>query len=133
MSGTVGILGVTLVVWVPSLERLGRGRPSIAALTAYMIRSIGFAAGPLIFGPTSEVVGRRLVYVCAGVGYSAFSFGAAFAPSAAALLIFRFFVGFFGGAFINNVPASIGDYTTPVQRGPFSILCELRVGADLQA
>ncbi|KAJ6478602.1 major facilitator superfamily domain-containing protein [Mycena vitilis] len=83
---------------------------------------LGFAAGPMIFGPASELYGRRAVYCAAGLIYSAFSFGAAFAPNAAGLLIFRFFMGFFGSAPINNVPASIGDYTTPMERGIYSIL-----------
>ncbi|KAJ7629978.1 major facilitator superfamily domain-containing protein [Mycena polygramma] len=83
---------------------------------------LGFAAGPLIFGPASELYGRRAVYCASGLFYSAFSFGAAFAPNAAGLLIFRFFMGFFGSAPINNVPASIGDYTTPMERGIYSIL-----------
>ncbi|KAJ7042798.1 major facilitator superfamily domain-containing protein [Mycena alexandri] len=55
----------------------------------------------------------------------AFAFGAAFAPNAASLLIFRFFIGFFGAAAINNVPASIGDYTTLRERGQYSILYAL--------
>jgi MFS family permease len=62
-----------------------------------------------------------LVYL--SVRHVAFSFGAAFAPNAASLLIFRFFVGFFGSAPMNNVPASIGDYTVPMNRGLYSIVC----------
>ncbi|KAJ7938356.1 major facilitator superfamily domain-containing protein, partial [Mycena leptocephala] len=85
--------------------------------------SLGFAAGPLLFGPASELYGRQAVYRASGIFYSAFSFGAAFALNAAGLLIFRFFMGFFGSASMNNVPASIGDYTTPVERGIYSILC----------
>lgn len=107
-------------------------------------------SGPLIWGPASEMLGRRLVYIITGLAYTgelppcivvsihrcsfiarrstllrptAFSFGAAFAPNAGGLLVFRFLIGFFGSASINNVPASIGDYTTLEQRGPFSILC----------
>ncbi|KAJ7153569.1 major facilitator superfamily domain-containing protein [Mycena crocata] len=100
MSQEVAILGVTLTV-------------------------LGFAAGPLLFGPASELYGRRIVYIVTGFCYSAFSFGAAFAPNAASLLIFRFFVGFFGSSTINNVPASVGDYTTPLERGKYSILYAL--------
>ncbi|KAJ7902881.1 major facilitator superfamily domain-containing protein [Mycena olivaceomarginata] len=96
ISQEVAILGVTLTVF-------------------------GFAAGPLLFGPASELFGRQLVYRICGFGFTAFSFGAAFAPNASSLLIFRFFVGFFGSASINNVPASIGDYTTPLERGRYTI------------
>ncbi|KAJ6520607.1 major facilitator superfamily domain-containing protein [Mycena vulgaris] len=100
MSQEVAILGVTFTV-------------------------LGFAAGPLLFGPASELYGRRRVYIFSGVFYSAFSLGAAFAPTTAGLLVFRFLLGFFGSASINNVPASIGDYTTAIDRGKYSILYAL--------
>ncbi|KAJ6476266.1 major facilitator superfamily domain-containing protein [Mycena sanguinolenta] len=91
------------------------------ALLGVTFTVFGFSAGPLLFGPASELYGRRIVYTVAGLFYSAFSFAAAFAPNAASLLIFRFFVGFFGSAGMNNVPASIGDYTTLMERGLYSI------------
>ncbi|KAJ7915667.1 major facilitator superfamily domain-containing protein [Mycena leptocephala] len=74
MSQEVAILGVTLFVF-------------------------GFAAGPLLFGPASELYGRQAVYRTCGLLYSAFGFGAAFAPNTSGLLIFRFLVGFFGSAY----------------------------------
>ncbi|KAJ6524580.1 major facilitator superfamily domain-containing protein [Mycena capillaripes] len=42
-------------------------------------------------------------------------------PPTPQAFIFRFFMGFFGSAPMNNVPASIGDYTTPIERGMYSI------------
>ncbi|KAJ7270864.1 major facilitator superfamily domain-containing protein [Mycena rebaudengoi] len=86
---------------------------------------LGFAAGPLLFGPSSELYGRRAVYIVTGIAYSAFSFGAAFSPNPASLLIFRFLAGFFGSSSINNVPASIGDYTTAANRNRYTILYAL--------
>ncbi|BGP52133.1 hypothetical protein JCM10450v2_008104 [Rhodotorula kratochvilovae] len=94
---TVALLGVTLLV-------------------------LGFAAGPLILGPASELYGRRPVYLVCGLAYSAFSFGVAFAPNMGSLLFFRLLVGFAGSAAINNVPASIGDFTIPATRGPYAIV-----------
>ncbi|KAJ6482919.1 major facilitator superfamily domain-containing protein [Mycena vitilis] len=91
------------------------------ALLGVTFTVLGFAAGPLLFGPASELYGRRAVYTISGLCYSAFSIGIAFTPNAASLLIFRFFMGFFGAASINNVPASIGDYTTPLNRGVYAI------------
>ncbi|GAA5839929.1 hypothetical protein JCM9279_005211 [Rhodotorula babjevae] len=96
-SQTIGLLGVTLTV-------------------------LGFAAGPLLFGPSSEIYGRRPVYLGCGLLYSAFAFGVAFANDMPSLLSFRFAVGLFGSAQINNVPASIGDFTVPANRGPYSII-----------
>ncbi|KAF7297331.1 MFS transporter [Mycena indigotica] len=86
------------------------------ALIGVTFTVLGFAAGPLLFGPASEIYGRQAVYRLCAVGYSGFSFGMAFSSNAASLLVFRFFVGFFGSASINNCPASIGDITNTQQR-----------------
>lgn len=111
------------VASVPAL--IGRfGVSRTVALLGVTLQVLGFAAGPLIFGPSSELYGRRPVYTACGLFYSAFAFGVCFAPSMAGLLVFRFLVGFFGSAQINNVPASIGDFSTPASRGPYSIVCE---------
>ncbi|GAA6061518.1 hypothetical protein JCM10212_004508 [Sporobolomyces blumeae] len=100
-----------------------------ASILGVSLTVLGFAAGPLLFGPSSELFGRRPVYVFCGIGFSAFAWGSAFANNAAALLIFRFLLGFFGSASINNVPASIGDTTYPRERGQFNAIYS--VGAFL--
>ncbi|KAJ6569429.1 major facilitator superfamily domain-containing protein [Mycena capillaripes] len=113
-----------LCVWVLTLTYASTAyaRVPIFFLNQFSLpNSLGFAAGPLLFGPASELYGRRAVYTISGLIYSAFSIGVAFAPNAASLLIFRFFVGFFGSASINNIPASIGDITTPHNRGVYSV------------
>ncbi|KAJ7054751.1 major facilitator superfamily domain-containing protein [Mycena amicta] len=95
------------------------------ALLGVTLTVLGFAAGPIFFGPASEIYGRQAVYRFAGLFYSGFSIGMAFAPTAPILLVFRFLVGFFGSASINNVPASIGDFTTLPERGLYTILYAL--------
>ena len=72
-------------------------------------------------GPASEVFGRRAVYAVFGLLFSAFAWGAAFAPNLATLLVCRFLLGFFGGASINNVPASVSDFTNAEQRVPYTV------------
>lgn len=57
---------------------------------------LGFAIGPLIFGPLSEVWGRNPIYRVVLLLFVAFTVGCALAPNIASLLIFRFFCGFFG-------------------------------------
>ncbi|KAL8277994.1 hypothetical protein RQP46_009626 [Phenoliferia psychrophenolica] len=98
-----------LCTWVLSLTYNSSQELTISGVTFTVL---GFAAGPLLLGPSSELLGRRAVYCFTGLLYSAFSFGAAFAPNMQGLLVFRFLLGFFGAASINNVPASIGDFTT---------------------
>ncbi|KAF7307830.1 MFS transporter [Mycena kentingensis (nom. inval.)] len=95
------------------------------ALLGVTLTVFGFAAGPIVFGPASEIWGRAPVYRFAGLFYSGFSIASAFAPSAPSLLVFRFLVGFFGAASINNVPASIGDFTHLEERGLYTILYAL--------
>ncbi|BGP35817.1 hypothetical protein JCM10296v2_007669 [Rhodotorula toruloides] len=92
------------------------------AIAGVTFTVLGFAAGPLLCAPPSELYGRRAVYIVCGVFYVAFSWGAAFANNIAALLVFRFLIGFFASASINNVPASIGDFTVPRTRGPFTVV-----------
>ncbi|KAF7321062.1 hypothetical protein HMN09_00193600 [Mycena chlorophos] len=110
----VSILGVTLNVCVGLLRALCE-----ATINDFLA---SVQAGPLLMAPLSELYGRQIVYRGAGLGYSAFAFGVAFAPNTAGLLVMRFFDGFFGSASINNVPASIGDFTTLTERMMYSSL-----------
>lgn len=91
------------------------------AIGAVSLLVLAFSAGCLVWGPASELYGRRIVYVTTGVAYSAFSIGVAFSNNAATLLVLRFFVGFFGSSSIGVIPASIGDFTTVLERGPYSL------------
>ncbi|KAF6233797.1 hypothetical protein HO173_008009 [Letharia columbiana] len=54
---------------------------------------IGYVFGPLLFSPLSEMYGRRIIMIVSFIGYTAFTFGCAMAPTWPALLIFRFLVG----------------------------------------
>lgn len=54
---------------------------------------VGFALGPLIFGPLSEHVGRKPVLVGTYFGYLVFSMACALAPNFPALLVFRLLCG----------------------------------------
>lgn len=70
----------------------------------------------------SEVLGRRKVYAATALLFSAFAWGVAFAPNLPSMLVFRFLAGTFGAASINNVPASIADFTTPQARVPYTVM-----------
>ncbi|RKK19610.1 hypothetical protein BFJ65_g6325 [Fusarium oxysporum f. sp. cepae] len=54
---------------------------------------LGFAIGPLIFGPLSEHLGRRPVLIGTYLGYMIFTLCCAVSPNFTALLIFRLFCG----------------------------------------
>ena len=93
---------------------------------------LGFAIGPLFFGPLSFVIGKRPVYIMTFVSFTgkwtlkharmgetlliallprsqAFSFGAAESRNIETLIILRFLAGACGSSALNNVPASLSD------------------------
>ncbi|OAL38686.1 hypothetical protein AYO20_01892 [Fonsecaea nubica] len=78
---------------------------------------VGFAFGPLIWGPSSEVWGRRWSMLPAMTCLACFSIGAAVSQNAPSIFITRFFSGFFGSAAVSNVNAALGDIWSREARG----------------
>ncbi|KAJ7098686.1 multidrug resistance protein 4 [Mycena belliarum] len=70
---------------------------TIVAMTL-SIFLISFAIGPLLLAPASEMYGRKWVLHIGNLVTIGFNIGCAFAPNLAALLVFRFLVGFSGSA-----------------------------------
>lgn len=77
---------------------------------------LGFAIGPLLFAPLSEIYGRLVVYHCCNVGYISFTVACALAPSFNALIVFRFFAGAFGAAPLTNGGGTIADMIAQEKR-----------------
>lgn len=71
-------------------------------------------------GPMSEVVGRRMIYNCANIGFSAFSLGCALSPSLAGLVIMRFLQGCSASCSLNNAGGTISDLV-PIHRRGFAM------------
>lgn len=78
---------------------------------------LGFAFGPSLWAPISEVYGRKVSILPAVFILGLFSIGSAASKSAASLLITRFFGGVFGSAPISNVSGALGDLYEPKARG----------------
>jgi DHA1 family multidrug resistance protein-like MFS transporter len=57
---------------------------------------LGFATGPILWAPFSELKGRRLPLVIASFGFSVFNIAVATGQDLQTVLICRFFSGFFG-------------------------------------
>ncbi|GME22602.1 mfs multidrug transporter [Neofusicoccum parvum] len=70
---------------------------------------LGFATGPLIFGPLSEVWGRNAIYRSVLLLFVLSNIGCALAPNISALLVFRFLCGFFGSPTVTNSGGSLTD------------------------
>ncbi|KAI1073204.1 hypothetical protein LB507_010871 [Fusarium sp. FIESC RH6] len=78
---------------------------------------LGFAIGPLVWAPLSELYGRQKIFFFSFMAATAFSAGAAGAGSIAALLVLRFLVGSIGSAPMSNAPGVIADMFDKSQRG----------------
>lgn len=78
---------------------------------------LGFAFGPLIIGPMSEIYGRRPVYNICNAGFVVFTILSAVATNMGMLIAVRFFAGVFGVAVITCGGGSISDMLPPEKRG----------------
>ncbi|KAF2642488.1 MFS general substrate transporter [Massarina eburnea CBS 473.64] len=78
---------------------------------------LGFASGPLVLAPLSEIYGRVPVYHTANLLFIVFIVGCAVSQSASMLLVFRFLSGFVGVATIAIGPGSIADVMPRERRG----------------
>lgn len=78
---------------------------------------LGFAFGPTIWAPLSELKGRRLPIVIAMFGFTVFSIGCATGENIQTILICRFFSGLFGACPLAVVAAVFSDMFDNKSRG----------------
>ncbi|QRW16511.1 major facilitator superfamily transporter [Rhizoctonia solani] len=97
MSQYVGILGISLYV-------------------------VGFGLGPLVWGPLSEMYGRRLIFMISFLPFVLLHLGGALAHNIPTLLVTRFLAGSFGSSPLTNAGGTIADMFTAKERGLASAL-----------
>lgn len=78
---------------------------------------LGFAVGPLMWAPISELFGRRMSILPAVFCLGVFSIGTAVSRNAQSIFLTRFFAGVFGAAPVSNVSAALGDIWSQKYRG----------------
>ncbi|KAL4974710.1 major facilitator superfamily domain-containing protein [Aspergillus desertorum] len=78
---------------------------------------LGFSAGPTIWAPASELIGRRWPITIGMLGYSIFTIGTATAKDKQTLFITRFFAGLFAASPLAIVPAAFADMYDNSHRG----------------
>ncbi|KAL5615200.1 hypothetical protein BROUX41_005257 [Berkeleyomyces rouxiae] len=78
---------------------------------------LGFAFGPSLWAPLSELKGRRLPIVISMFGFSLFCFACATAKDLQTVMIARFFSGFFGACPLAVVAAVFSDMFDNKTRG----------------
>lgn len=77
----------------------------------------GFASGPVIWGPMSELYGRKIVLLPSSFGYVCFCMMVGAAKDIQMVMICRFFAGFIGAAPLVVAPAVLADIFTAKTRG----------------
>ncbi|CCH42553.1 putative MFS-type transporter [Wickerhamomyces ciferrii] len=93
----------------------GVGREiTLLTTTLYLL---GIALGPMIFGPVSEVYGRKSGVLIPLFISSIFTFATASTYNVASMMICRFFSGFFAGAPIVSSGGVLADLWNPAERG----------------
>ncbi|KAF2120966.1 major facilitator superfamily domain-containing protein [Lophiotrema nucula] len=78
---------------------------------------LGFALGPLLWAPFSELYGRQIVFFGTFLAFTAFNAGAAGSKNIWTLLILRFFGGAFGSSPLTNAGGVVADLFAAKERG----------------
>lgn len=78
---------------------------------------LGFAIGPLLWAPFSEMYGRQVLFFGTYAMLTFFNAGAAGSQNIQTLLILRFFAGAFGSSPLTNAGGVIADMFPASQRG----------------
>ncbi|KAM5533539.1 hypothetical protein V8D89_012755 [Ganoderma adspersum] len=86
---------------------------------------LGFCFGPLIWGPLSELYGRRLILIASFVGFTTFQITGSVAPNFGAIAAFRLLAGTFAAASQSIAPTVVADIWDPVAREKALIITAL--------
>ncbi|OQE15704.1 hypothetical protein PENSTE_c027G05631 [Penicillium steckii] len=88
----------------------------VAILTC-SIMVCGFAVGPLLWSPLSEIIGRRPVYIISLGLYVIFNIPCALSPNIGGLLVCRFLCGVFSSSGLSLAGGTIADIWKTEERG----------------
>ncbi|KAL2069904.1 hypothetical protein VTL71DRAFT_14583 [Oculimacula yallundae] len=88
----------------------------VAILTC-SIMVCGFAVGPLLWSPLSEIIGRRPVYIISLSLYTIFNIPCALSPNIGGLLVCRFLCGVFASSGLSLAGGTIADIWNLEERG----------------
>jgi putative MFS transporter len=86
---------------------------------------LGMFTGTIIFGMGSDRMGRRSAFVAMLLIYSAFTFAGAFAPSAAWLIVLRFFAGIGIGAELVVIDTYVSEMVPSAKRGRYVAISQM--------
>ncbi|GME90504.1 unnamed protein product [Ambrosiozyma monospora] len=95
---------------------------NVVATLGVSLYVFGFASGPLVWAPLSELYGRKYVMVISSLLFTIFNFAVATSDRLESILICRFFAGCLGAAPMVCVPASFADMFDNGSRGTVLVL-----------
>lgn len=78
---------------------------------------LGFAIGPLLWAPLSELFGRQILYIITYGALTAFNAGAAGSQNIQTLIVLRFMAGAWGSSPLTNAGGVIADMFPARERG----------------
>ena len=111
--------GKSLTDSTPGIPDVARdlGTTDLVATLGVTTYVLGFAFGPLVWAPMSEVLGRRPVYIISWSVFTIFQIPCALAKNPATLIVSRLIAGTFGSSPLANAGGTLADIWMPHQRG----------------
>ncbi|KAJ5996856.1 hypothetical protein N7499_006831 [Penicillium canescens] len=127
-SGTL-IVSLTSAIFAPGIDKASKEfsigtEVGTLGTTLYVL---GFASGPLIWAPASELRGRKWPLTIGMLGGGIFTVASAVAKDVQTLIICRFFAGLFGASQLTVVPGVLADLYNNATRGAAISLYALTV------
>ncbi|TDZ27904.1 Efflux pump radE [Colletotrichum spinosum] len=107
-------------MFAPGIPKIMAEFHETSSMTATFVVSVyilGFAFGPLIVAPLSEVYGRAILYNWGNVLFTIFTVGTALSQNMSMLMAFRFLMGLAGSVPITIGSGSIADIMPVELRG----------------
>jgi multidrug resistance protein len=114
------IAPVASSILAPSLPDIGRDlntKSESEQSLCLTIFVLGFASGPLLLAPLSELYGRSVILQISNVIFLAFNTGCGFTTTGPQLIACRLFGGIGGSAPLAIGPAILADLFSPDERG----------------
>ncbi|KAH8706122.1 citrinin biosynthesis transporter CtnC [Phaeosphaeriaceae sp. PMI808] len=99
----------------------------VSATLGVSLFVLGFVFGPIVFGPMSEVLGRKLPLFTGFALFAIFQIPVALAQNAATICVGRFLAGFFAAAPLAVVGGALADLWDPIPRS--YAICVFAAGA----
>lgn len=117
-SGTF-IVSLTSAIYAPGLESASAhfGVSSEVGQLGTTLYVLGFASGPVLWAPASELSGRKWPLTFAILLGGIFTIGSAVAKDIQTLIICRFFAGLCGASQLTVVPGVLADVYDNTYRG----------------